>query len=150
MSPTSISSSLIRSGTKRPTSLSRMKVPIAEKAITHARRVRLDPEQVEPTAGDQAFVFARHQVVGEDPDQKAADDAGEPVRVDHAEGVVDVAERTHPAQVVERQIDDRRGDDADDDRAPAVDETGAGGDRDEADDHPVDGLPIRLGLRPVR
>ncbi len=31
-----------------------------------------------------------------------------------------------------------RGDDADDDRTPAVDEAGAGSDRDEADDHAVD------------
>ena len=48
MSPISISSSLIRSGTKTPTSLSRMKVPTAEKTITqsavnacHLRRCRL-------------------------------------------------------------------------------------------------------------
>ena len=60
------------------------------------------------------------------------------MRVDDAQGVVDVAEGPHPAQVVEREVDDRRGNHADRDRAPAVDVAGRRGDRHETGDHPVD------------
>ena len=114
------------------------------------RGQRLPLEQLQTAAGDQAFVFAAHRHVGEDADEQAAGDTGEAVRVHDSQRVVDVAERRRAAQVVERQIHDHRGDDADDDRAPAVDETGAGRDRDEADDHPVDRSDqARLAARQV-
>ena len=94
MSPSSISASVIRSGTNRPTSLSRMKVPIAREDDHPERGQRLPPEQVQAAAGDHAGEDRfGHRVVGEDPDQEAAGEPGEAVRVDHAERVVHVAER---------------------------------------------------------
>ncbi len=139
MSPTSISSSVIRSGTTRPTSLSRMKVPIAENTITQSAVSACQPSRCSPPPEIvPARVVSAIALLAKMPTRRPPASAGEAVGVDDAEGVVDVAERLRPAQVVEREVDERAGDYADDDRAPAVDETGAGGDRDEADDHAVD------------
>ncbi len=100
---------------------------------------RLPLEQVQAATGDGSGERRfGHRLVGEDADHEAAEEAGEPVGVDDAEGVVDVAEGPYPAQVVEREVDQGAGDDADHDRAPAVDEPGRRRDPDEADDHPVD------------
>ena len=76
--------------------------------------------------------------LGEDAGQQAAGQAGEAVGVDHAQRVVDVAEGPQPAQVVEREVHERRGDDAHRDRPPAVDVARRRGDRHQAGDHPVD------------
>jgi len=65
------------------------------------------------------------------------------VGVDDAERVVDVPERPEPADVVVGDVDDRGGDQADQDRAVAVDEAGGRRDRHEADDHPVDAADER-------
>ena len=83
----------------RPTSLSRMKVPIAEKTITQRAVYAWTPSRCRPPPEIRPSCSPAISVVGEDADQEAAGDAGEAVRVDDAEGVVDVAERPHPADI---------------------------------------------------
>ncbi len=132
-----MSSSLIRSGTTSPTSLSRMNVAIPENTITQSPAKRLPLQQMQATG------HRRVGRVGEQAGQQAAGEPGETVRVDDTERVVDVPERLQERDVVVGDVDDHRGDDADRDRAPAVDVAGGRRDRDEADDHAVDAAEQR-------
>ena len=106
------------------------------------RRERLPLEQVQPPVTEKPGGDL-HRRVGEHAGQQAADEAGEAVRVDHAERVVDAPEGPHQRQVVVGGVDDDRADRADRDRAPAVHEAGRRRDRDEADDHAVDAAEQR-------
>ena len=114
-------SSDIRNGTNSPTSFSRMNVPIAENTITHTAAKNCHFSRVQlpwmtPAAREAGALPGSgvddHVAVREHAGQQTAGKASEAVRVDHAERVVDVAERAQSAQVVEREVHERRGDDA--------------------------------------
>ena len=137
-------------GRKIPTSFSRMNVMIPLNTITHSAGLGL-PAQQRPAAAwntpslpGQVRRAADADVlddlrVGEHPDhQAAAVKPGDPVRIDHPQRVVHVSEHRRSAEEPDRHPHDRRGDDADRDRTPAVDETGRRRDRHQPRDHAVD------------
>ena len=108
---------------------------ITQSAVSACQPSRCNPPPETVPGQDQ---FRVHRGVGENADHEAADQARKPVGVNDSQGVVHVAEGTDPAQIVEREVDDRARDDADRDRPPAIDEARRRGDPDEADDHSVD------------
>ena len=89
-----------------------------------------------------------HRGVGEHADKQSARQSGEPVGVDHPKGVVDVPEGPTPAEVVEREVDDRARDHADEDRPQPFTNPAEGVIATSPTIIPLT-LPIRLGLRPV-
>ena len=111
--------------------------------MTQSRGIEL-PLELVPAAVERRDRRAElHCRRGEQARQQTADDTREPVGVDHAERVVDVAERPHQREVVVGHVDQDCRDGADDHGAPAVDETGGRCDRHEADDDAVDAAEQR-------
>ena len=113
-----------------PTTFSRMNVMIPLKTITNAAvsacqrsSVQLPCTTPEIPGSASAPPPARQVLddvrVGEDADEETAHESGDPVRIDHPQRVVHVSEDGSTAEEADREPHDRRGDDADRDRAPA-------------------------------
>src|ERR1019366_3860680 len=145
-SPISSSSSERRSGTKIPTSFSRMNVITPEKTITHApasacQRNSVQLPWITPClpgrlpAPPPAPMYSNPLAVGNTPASRPPTRPCQPVRIDHPQRVVHAPEDRRSREEPDSHPHERGGDDADRDRRPAGDEAGGGSDRDQPGDH---------------
>jgi len=132
----SSSSSVIRSGTNRPTSFRSTNVPTAENTITHSPASRLPLQQVEAARDREPGTTCNRRVGKKSPVSMGRRRDPRIVRIDHAS----VSSTRRNGRSSARYCTRRRratSDRADQHRAISVHESRSGRDRDEADDHAV-------------